>query len=366
MALTSTYVFDQTDLRGNFTFTNVAQLFATFSESESNSGSTSTLFVAREAREFLIDLYSRFNSADFLFLIDIAPEIGGVSTNANGGALMVLISSAMVHFGYRSSDIRAGWMEWRYVPYYGKGPGRHQDSDLLNQIAFNFHINRGIGTVDNDGWIAFYYLFFLDETGRLGAYVDGWAYQAGGGEGLPDDGPDIGPVLGEIVPQFVDTIQTFLNSFCATAAVFTPGIHDSDGYPLFDKFYLLPGDGDTSFGPVDPMSGYPAPGIGNSTRPVDVEVSLVLLPKQKVVRPPGTHVTPNIAAEVRSELKRKGWDFKASAEGVSGLKGTRVTNGRVVEIEVCFKERAKGVSNGAPVERAGSKKIKPKKKMRKK
>ena len=112
------------------------------------------------------------------------------------------------------------------------------------------------------------------------------------------------------------------------------------------------------------MSGYPAPGIGNSTRPVDVEVTLALLPKQKAVRPPGTRISPNIAAEVRSELKRKGWDFKTSAEGVKGLRN-RVADGRVVEIEVCFKERANGASNAAPVERAGSKKIKPKKKMRK-
>ena len=360
MGLTSTYVFDQTDLRGNFSYTNIALLDVKFSESASNAGSTSMLVVARERRELLIDLYDRFNQMDFFYLIDIGPEINGISTTANAGALMFLISSRMKHYGYRSSDIRAGWMEWRYIPYHNMVPGRHQDSDLLNQIAFNFHIDRGFGTVDNDGWIAFYFLFSLDGTGRLSAQVDGWAYHAGGGGGLPDNGPDIGGVLNIVIPQFIPTIQSFLDSFGAAAGRSSWGAHDSSGQPLFDQFYLLPGSGDPLLiGPNDIQSGYPAPRVGTSTRPVDAQVTLALVPTAKKV----PHGTPDILWEI----KRKGWrwELKASSDaGVSILRGTRKSNGKVFEIEARVTERQSAITNAAPTRAPKTRKPIAKKKVR--
>src|SRR5712691_6808475 len=247
MGLTSWYVFDHTDLRGNFTFTNVPTFGPTFYEDETNLGSTSTLFVSREDREISIDLYDLFNSGNFLSLIDIKPLINGVSSDNNEDALMVLISNGMKHYGYRNSDIRSGWMQWRYIPYHDKQPGRHQESDLLNQIAFDIHVDRGVGTVDNDGWVGFYYFFFFDGAGRLGAFVDGWAFHCGGGGGLYDDGPGgLGEILNMVLPQFLAPIQSFLDSLCATAGLRAPGQRDSGGRALFDRFYLLPGNGSTS------------------------------------------------------------------------------------------------------------------------
>jgi len=73
MALTSTYAFEQTDVRGNFTFANVPFSSVTFCWAWGNVSPGSLLTVCREDREFTIDLYMRFNAADFLGLID-TPE----------------------------------------------------------------------------------------------------------------------------------------------------------------------------------------------------------------------------------------------------------------------------------------------------
>lgn len=362
MAEISTYVFSQSNLRGNFMFANLCLLFDDpFSWTVSTTNSSSVLTVTRATEEFLINLYERFNRPDFLYLLDIAPEIGGVSMNANAGALMVLISTAMSHYAYRTSDIRAGWNEWRYVPYHDKDPARHQDSDLLNQIAFNFHVTRGVGTVDNDGWIAFYYMFSLDGAGRLRAFVDGCGYQFGGGNGLPDGGQDLGAVLDSVLPSFFPTIQSFLDSFCSIADLFSSGVHDSDGYPLFDQFYLLPGDG-------NPLCSYPTPLKGNGARSVDVEVSLALLPKQKMLpSPPGPGIPTQIVTEVAHALRDKGWSVKVSeAGGICDLKGRRVTDGRNIEIDVHLSEAFRKVSNAFEIKRPMLKKANAAKKKTKK
>jgi hypothetical protein len=367
MAEISTYVFNQTDLRGNFSFTNMAQLFTTFGETAQNTSSGSTLTVSRESREVLIDLYDTFNRSDFLFLIDIAPVINGVTVNPNPGALMVLISSSMSHFGYRTSDIRAGWDQWRHVPYHDKDPNRHQDSDLLNQIAFTFHIDRGFGTVDNDGWIAFYFMFFLDGEGKLGAFIDGGGAQFGGGEGLPDGGPDLGTVLNRVLPSFVATLQSFLDSFCSTAAILSSGVHDPSGRTLFDQFYLLPGDGTATVGPGHDASGFPNLFSGTSHRPVDAEVSLALLPKQKM--PPSTRssIPSKVITGLTRALKDNGWSVKVSeATGIVDLKGSQVIDGRNIAIDAHLTETFKRVSNTFVVKRDTLPKVKAARKKTKK
>jgi hypothetical protein len=273
-------------------------LFEDFSYVWTNGPPGSTLTVNRVMPiEFTIDLYDLFNTDRFFFLIDTGPKIGNTVLFPNPDALMAMIDIAMSHYGYRTSEIRAGFDVWRDVPYFQKDPSRHAGTDLLSQIALSFHIHRGVGTVDNDGWIAFYYKFFLDSAGRLGAFVDGWAYQYGGSGGLADDGQDLTTVLDDIVPSFTPTIQSFLDPFCITADIFQDGEHDSNGRALFDNAYLLPGDGNTTLGPNDPYSNYPAPFSGTGARPSDVEATLALQPKlppPPPPPPPGPVPTPQI------------------------------------------------------------------------
>jgi hypothetical protein len=300
----STYQFNQTDLRGGFSFANLGFFTDMFSESWANVAPGSILTIQRPSDEYTIDLYSWFNATDFLTLIDVTPLIGGMTVNNNPDALMVMISIGMTRYVFRTSDIRAGWDMWTHVPYYSKDPARHQPGDLLNQLAVNFHVNRGKGTVDNDGWIALYYMFFLDSEGRLGANVDGWAYEYGGGGGLQDDAPDLSAVLEEVIPAFATTVQSFLDKFCLDAMIFQNGLHDSSGRALFDYAYLLPGDGNSDLGPVQEPSGYPAPGTGISSRPIDVEVTLALVPKQPP--PPPSPPQPPLQISVRGENVRAG------------------------------------------------------------
>jgi hypothetical protein len=333
MALTSTYVFDQTDLRGNFKFTNVGSLgFYSLSWTWANLSPGSTLTALRPNQEIDIDLYALFNRSDFFWLIDTMPSINGMSLNNNPDSLMVLISLGMYHYGYRTSDVRAGWDMWRHLPYYNQDPARHGDSDLLNQIAFNFHIERGEGTVDNDGWIAFYYQFFLDGGGRLGAFVDGWAYEFGGGGGLPDDAPDLGGVLHSVLPPFVSTIQSFLDPFVVTAGLFQDGEHDSSGRALFDEFYLLPGDGNNDLGPFS--GGVPVgPFMGSGARSVDAEATLALVPRfpsspSPPGPPPPTQIrvrphSPTIASGIAdlSGAEREGKAEPVKGSGMADLSG---------------------------------------------
>jgi hypothetical protein len=350
MALVSTYVFDQSDLRGNFTFNNAALLFTSFAETTSSTDSSSVLTVNRENGELLVDLYIRFNQTDFLSLIDIAPLISGplggeqYGPQANPEALLYLVSYPLDIYAYRTSDIRAGWDQWRFIPYHDKQPSRHGDSDVLNQLAFNFHNSRGPGVVDNDGWIAFYYTFSLDAAGRLRAFVDGCAYEFGGEDaGLSDR-------LNAVLPSFMSTIQSFLDQFCADVALFQPGEHDANGHPLFDHVYLLPGDGDSSLGTIQQPGGVPLPGAGSGMRSIDVEVSLAVLPKQKFVppRPPGSNkLSIAIVAEVARELESEGWIVKVSKAREAALTGSRVINGRNVEITARLGEASNATSHFA-------------------
>jgi len=310
MSLTSTYTFDHQNLWGNFAYKNVAEFVEQYYPATSqNIGSMSVLIQPRQDNEILLNLYSAFNTPAFLTLIDVGPLIDGESITENPNALMYTIIRPMNHYGYRSSDIRAGWIEWRDVPFHNDEPSLFQDGDLLNQVALNFHINRGEGTVDNDGWITFYYKFSLDAQGRLYASVEGWAYQFGGGTGLNDGGEDLGATLKKALPAFLGTLQSFLDRFCSNAGLFENGVgRDSNGRALFDHFYLLPGNGNMNIGAPQP-NGVPLPGIGPGDMPVDTEVTLVLLGKVKQVQ----H-TPSVPRSYEGELKHflkgKGFDVQ--------------------------------------------------------
>ncbi len=339
MSLTSTYTFDHQNLWGNFTYKNVAEYVEQYYPSTShNMGSMSVLIQPRPDNELLINLYSAFNTAAFLALIDVGPLIDGESITENPNALMYTIIRPMNHYGYRSSDVRAGWIEWRDVPFHNDEPSLFQDGDLLNQVALNFHINRGEGTVDNDGWITYYYKFSLDAQGRLTASVEGWAYQFGGGTGLNDGGEDLGATLKKALPAFVGTLQSFLDRFCSNAGLFENGVQrDSNGRALFDHFYLLPGNGNMNTGAPQP-TGIPLPGIGPGDMPVDTEVTLVLLSKVKQIQQ-----TPSVPRSYEGELKHflkgKGFDVKTV--------GIQETDEQKIEISIQLNKSLKKESGAS-------------------
>jgi hypothetical protein len=231
MPVLTNYWFEDTDFRGNTQFLNIAHGAGVWAWINwSNIGSTSsTLVWEREDREIVVDLVSILNASDILSTVD-----------------NILGDSAT-----RTSDIKAGWIPWRYVPYRGSDPGRHGDLDLLVRIFFNFHINTPWYCTDADGDISYYVVPYLNGSGRLGAYVDGWSYHYDGGG--PFCTGSINDRLNSGIPAGLGTIQSLLD---ARLELFADR--------RFDLLYLLPGNGAKSGG-----------GMVN----VNERVSLALLPR---------------------------------------------------------------------------------------
>jgi hypothetical protein len=231
MPVLTNYWFSDTDFRGNTTFLSVGHCAGCWAWINwSNIGSTdSTLVWEREDREIVVDLPLILNAADILGAVD-----------------RMLGSSAS-----RRSDIKAGWIPWRYVPYYGKAPGRHGDLDLLIRIFFNFHVSTPWYCSDADGDISYYVVPYLDGAGHLGAYVDGWSYHFDGGG--PFCSGAISDALNSAVPGGIATLQSMIDTRLALFAD-----------RRFDLVYLLPGNG--------ARAGY-------GTVNVNEHVSLALLPR---------------------------------------------------------------------------------------
>lgn len=231
MPTLSNYWFSETDFRGNTEFLSLrhcAECWAWINWS--NIGSRkSTLVWEREDRERVVDLPPILNTSDVLAAVD-----------------SVLSSPAS-----RTSGIKAGWIPWKYVPYYGSAPGRHGDLDLLIRVFFNFHVSTPWYCTDADGNISYYVVPYLDGGGHLGAYVDGWSYHYSGGS--PFCTGSINDKLNSGVPAGMGTLQSMLDTRLALFSRTT-----------FDLVYLLPGSGDTS---------------GSGSVNVDEHVSLALLPR---------------------------------------------------------------------------------------
>lgn len=231
MPTLSSYWFRSTDFRGDTEYLSLghgAGVWAWINWSD--IGSTgSTLVWEREDREVVIDLPPIMNLSDVLDAVD------GVLGNS----------------AQRRSGIRAGWIPWRYVPYRSQDPGRHGDLDLLVRISFDFHVSTPWYCTDADGNINYYVVPYLDGSGKVGAYVDGWSYHYDGGgpfcTGTISDRLDSG------VPTGMGILQSKLDTRLALFAA-----------RRFDLLYLLPGDGSRS-------------GLG--TVNVDEHVSLALLPR---------------------------------------------------------------------------------------
>jgi hypothetical protein len=231
MPVLSQYWFADTDFRGNTEFLSIGHWAGGWAWINwSDIGNRhSTLTWEREDREISVDL-----------LVQAAnPLVTAAIDNLLGGSVS------------RRSPVKAGWIPWKYVPYRGQDPGRHNDLDLLVRLFFDFHISTPWYCSDADGNISYYVVFFLDGAGKLGASVDGWSYDYGGGwpfcTGAINDG------LNAAVPAGMGTLESLLTA--ALAAY---------GGQTFDLVYLLPGAADKS-------------GVGSVN--VDEHVSLALLPR---------------------------------------------------------------------------------------
>jgi len=231
MPTLTNYWFSDTDFRGNTEFLNVGHCAGCWAWINwSNIGPTdSTLVWEREDREVVIDLPPILNAPDILDAVDR------------------LLSGPV----RRTSDLLAGWIPWKHVVYYGNDPGRHGDLDLLIRIRFNFHVSTPWYCSDADGDISYYVVPFLDGSGRLGAYVDGWSYHYDGGG--PFCTGSISDGLDDAVPAGMATLQTMLDNRLGLFAS-----------RRFDMLYLLPGDGARS---------------GGGDVNVNDHVSLALLPR---------------------------------------------------------------------------------------
>ena len=124
--IASIYTFDHANLWGNFSYRIVQDFFDFKPASVINLPlpPISVLTQIRPLNEFLLNLYSAFNVTTFFASVDTTPMIDGQSLSNNPDALMYKIWRQVNHYGYRTSNIRAGWIEWRDVPYRGQNrPG---------------------------------------------------------------------------------------------------------------------------------------------------------------------------------------------------------------------------------------------------
>src|ERR1700686_3182461 len=126
----------------------------------SNSGgSAATLVWNRQDNEQVVDLGSDLSNP--------------LVTNAVDGLLPSGVS--------RTSGVKAAGVFWPDVPYHGRDPSRHHDSDMLVRVYFDFHVSTPWYCSDADGSISYYLVIFLDSTRHLAGFVDGWGYHYDGG-----------------------------------------------------------------------------------------------------------------------------------------------------------------------------------------
>jgi hypothetical protein len=175
----------------------------------SNTGSSAaTLAWNRQDNEIVVDVGAQLNTPG---TIDKVKKILGSDASMTSGIL-------------------AAGVFWPSVPYHGKDPSRHHDWDMLIRVYFNFHISTPWYCSDADGDISYYLVVYLDGSGHVQGYVDGWSYHYNGGG--PFCTGAINSKLDSGVPAGVATVQDILNSTLTLASAFT-----------FSNLYLLPGSG---------------------------------------------------------------------------------------------------------------------------
>lgn len=151
----------------------------------------------------------------------------------------------------RTSPLYAEGQFWNEVPYRNQDPGRHQDLEMLVRIYFDMHIHTPWYCSDADGNISFYLFFYLDDSGALHGYVDGWSYDYNGGGPFCTGGID--DALNQAIPAAIPTMQNLIDE---AIALLGPG--------TYTTLYYLPGSGRSDG--------------GDFTEDADTNVALVLLP----------------------------------------------------------------------------------------
>ncbi|GGU46089.1 hypothetical protein [Streptomyces coeruleorubidus] len=151
----------------------------------------------------------------------------------------------------RTGPIQAQGVFWPNVPYYGQGPGRHNAGDLLVRVYIPIHISTPRYCTDADGTVSYWLVFYLDGSGMLHGYVDGWSYEYDGGGPFCTDEIDDG--LDQAVPAGIGTIQNLVDTAVARLAG-----------AAYSTLYYLPGSGSKA--------------TGGRNENANTDVALVLLP----------------------------------------------------------------------------------------
>jgi hypothetical protein len=208
MPTLSQYWFQNGLLAGPFSVYNVSYPEGGWAWIANGGQSAATLAWNRPDNERVIDLGPLLNNPIALGQVD--KLLGGQAS--------------------RTSAVMAQARFYWQVPYYNQDPGRHGAWDMLVRLYFNFHISTPWYCSDADGNISYYIVVYLDGSGHLGAYVDGWSYDYDGGGPFCTGG--INDALNGAVPGGIGALQEFLNSGLALL-----------GDANFTSVYLLPGDG---------------------------------------------------------------------------------------------------------------------------
>jgi hypothetical protein len=185
-----------------------------------------------------------WNRPDSEQIIDVAPQL-------NTPGILAQLDGLLSGGANRTSGIMAQGVFWPNVPYYGNNPSAHNDSDMLIRIYFDFHISTPWYCSDADGNISYYIFLYLDGSGHLQGYVDGWSYNYDGGG--PFCTGSINDALNNAVPNGINIVQGILNNALSLLSGST-----------FSMLYYLPGDGTKT--------------PGNTSENADLDVAIAVLP----------------------------------------------------------------------------------------
>ncbi len=185
-----------------------------------------------------------WNRPDSEQTIDVAAQL-------NSPLILAQLDGLLSGGATRTSGIMAAGVFWPNVPYYGNNPGAHNNSDMLIRVYFNFHISTPWYCTDADGNISYYISLYLDGSGHLQGYVDGWSYSYNGGG--PFCTGAINDALNSAVPNGMSTVQGILDNALAL-------LSDS----TFSMLYYLPGSGTKN--------------PGDTSENADTDVAIAVLP----------------------------------------------------------------------------------------
>jgi hypothetical protein len=185
-----------------------------------------------------------WNRQDNEVTIDVAPQL-------NTAAILAQVDALLSGGASRTSGIMAQGVFWPNVPYYSKNPGAHNNSDMLIRVYFDFEIQTPWYCSNANGNIDYYLFLYLDGSGNLQGYVDGWSYSYNGGG--PFCTGAINSSLNNAVPSGMGPLQTILDNALSLLSGST-----------FSMLYFLPGSGTKN--------------PGNNSENADTDVAIAVLP----------------------------------------------------------------------------------------